>query len=657
MAKPINSFELLHRSIRQSRSKIRKMETVQDSPCVKSLRRSKLDRLISNLCLAKFHVADQKMLLKSLTCLRDTIGNADLKQDIASYVSNLIMYRDKLHRDELDKTDMPILHTVIYGSPGTGKTLLSKILASVWCSIGLLGNQPDMPASKRKTYKMEYERMQLDKNQINVPMVNPVACIVWFSIAYIAYRMIDVLWARFNPVKEASTAESNVVKIVLTVGVCFAVYKAIFMLTSALYSDRVEPRELGTTSKKAEAGNPVIGADGVVNGDSKRSPRSFYQKYADVLASDLVVYCSPADFIGKYLGHTAQKTRELMQLAIGKVLFVDEAYSFITRSDNMFGKEALNEMTNFLDAHPGELILVFAGYEKDLREGVFAVQKGLDRRFGLQLTCNGYTKRELFKMFCNRLASRSVKMAMVPECYAEFARGEYTYMAGDINRMIDYVMEPLAHNYLDEKVRSALLESEHSDATDMTSEGEEEEDDEDDEDEEDGGVEEEEEDDEEEVQEGGYADNSTSRRGISNKGTEHGDHSSGYGTNSESGNSEGEREESREKHSGNLLGKRRRLGSGYYPPDVPDKSSGVNRETLDVPMEGTDQGGKQVECKGAAHGGEEEEEISDPKHLMMITPFKVHRAVAKLNARKPQARIDSINLSGLDALQRVLQHM
>ena len=115
-------------------------------------------------------------------------------------------------------------------------------------------------------------------------------------------------------------------------------------------------------------------------GTRKKTKTEFFKTYADVLNNSRVVFKSPADFM--YLGWTSSKSREVLQQSLGKVLFVDEAYGFIPRGDNMFGIEALNEITAFVDSHPREIVLIFAGYEKELRRGVFESQKGLDRQQG-----------------------------------------------------------------------------------------------------------------------------------------------------------------------------------------------------------------------------------------------------------------------------------
>ena len=98
-----------------------------------------------------------------------------------------------------------------------------------------------------------------------------------------------------------------------------------------------------------------------LDGKVEKRVHGNFKRFSRVLDSDKVVFTSPADFIGKYMGFTA---RQLLQSCLGKVLFVDEAYGLIPRESHMYGNEALNELTSFIDAHKGEIVLIFTGYEE-----------------------------------------------------------------------------------------------------------------------------------------------------------------------------------------------------------------------------------------------------------------------------------------------------
>lgn len=89
--------------------------------------------------------------------------------------------------------------------------------------------------------------------------------------------------------------------------------------------------------------------------------------------------CSAADLIAQFVGQSAPKTREVMRSALGKVLFVDEAYRL---QDGQFGIEAVNEIVDCLTKPDfmGKLVMIIAGYTDDINS-LLRVNPGLASRF------------------------------------------------------------------------------------------------------------------------------------------------------------------------------------------------------------------------------------------------------------------------------------
>lgn len=63
-----------------------------------------------------------------------------------------------------------------------------------------------------------------------------------------------------------------------------------------------------------------------------------------VLTKGHLIEVDRGEMVGEYIGHTAQKTKELIKKAMGGVLFIDEAYSLARGGDKDFGKEAIDTM-------------------------------------------------------------------------------------------------------------------------------------------------------------------------------------------------------------------------------------------------------------------------------------------------------------------------
>ena len=98
-----------------------------------------------------------------------------------------------------------------------------------------------------------------------------------------------------------------------------------------------------------------------------------------ILGTAEVVECSSSDMVGQYVGHTGPKTKKLFEKALGKVLFIDEAYRL---AEGHFAQEAIDELVGLLThaSFKSKLIVVLAGYEQDMNR-LLSVNTGLSSRF------------------------------------------------------------------------------------------------------------------------------------------------------------------------------------------------------------------------------------------------------------------------------------
>ena len=90
------------------------------------------------------------------------------------------------------------------------------------------------------------------------------------------------------------------------------------------------------------------------------------------LSSTEVIECSASDLVGQYVGQTGPKTKQKFEEALGKVLFIDEAYRL---SEGQFAKEAMDELVGILtqEAFAGKLIVIIAGFTVVLCGFVFVI--------------------------------------------------------------------------------------------------------------------------------------------------------------------------------------------------------------------------------------------------------------------------------------------
>ena len=116
-----------------------------------------------------------------------------------------------------------------------------------------------------------------------------------------------------------------------------------------------------------------------------------------LLSSPAVIEAHRADLVGEYLGATAIKTNELIDSALGGVLFIDEAYSLVNEGDGQgdrFGNEAVQALLKRAEDNREDLIIILAGYERQM-DTFLGTNPGLNSRFGNRVSFPGYAPAEL----------------------------------------------------------------------------------------------------------------------------------------------------------------------------------------------------------------------------------------------------------------------
>jgi probable Rubsico expression protein CbbX len=111
-----------------------------------------------------------------------------------------------------------------------------------------------------------------------------------------------------------------------------------------------------------------------------------------------VVVATRDDLVGQYVGHTAPKTKEVLQKAAGGVLFIDEAY-YLYRAENErdYGQEAIEILLQFMENRRDDLVVIFAGY-KDRMDTFFQSNPGLHSRIAHHLEFPDYSLDELMEI-------------------------------------------------------------------------------------------------------------------------------------------------------------------------------------------------------------------------------------------------------------------
>jgi hypothetical protein len=323
-------------------------------------------------------IRDPKLLIKSLTELNELIGNAKIKESIAMQISHLIV-KKKRGKDNSNV----MLNSILYGPPGVGKTHISTKLAKIWYALGYLkGYKNNNPLNMQDLFKNGNN----DEELATMMIAGAFIVLLW---------VIGLTWNFYS----SYGALLTVILIITLI--------AVFIFVALYYKN--------TPKDKKE------------NFD--------LSKYFN--DDEVVKVVSRVDMVGPYVGSTAIKTTKLLEESLGKVLFIDEAYSILQSPEDSFGMEALTTLNLFLSNHPNEILVIFAGYKDLLESGPFAAQPGLKRRFMWHFDCDGYSIDELYEIFKFKLHQEKFKVKDDDEILALFKHYDcFPNYGGDIEKLI-----------------------------------------------------------------------------------------------------------------------------------------------------------------------------------------------------------------------------
>ncbi|MBF2053126.1 MAG: AAA family ATPase, partial [Candidatus Sericytochromatia bacterium] len=171
-------------------------------------------------------------------------------------------------------------------------------------------------------------------------------------------------------------------------------------------------------------------------------------KELEVLPEDRVTVAERAQLVAGYVGQTAIKTNQLIDQALGGILFIDEAYSLAPASENDFGKEAIDTLLTRMENDRGRFVVIAAGYRDEMQHFINS-NPGLQSRFNSFLDFTDYQPTELRQIFDYMLQQRGYQLqvseedqqrinAFFEQMYAR--RGEKFGNARDVRNALDQLL-------------------------------------------------------------------------------------------------------------------------------------------------------------------------------------------------------------------------
>jgi DNA polymerase III delta prime subunit len=304
------------------------------------------------------------LLMTSLIELNQLVGMERLKDSISLQVMRLI---DSANNGE---TSSKMLNTILYGPPGVGKTKVGIILSKIWFALGYLkkpGKLKPMPDTNNGIPNTTTINTTGDNNN---GLVFLVLIVLFYLFTYIVsglsylYDTVGGMWLMF-------------ILGLLTILILYLYWnkRSYTYITNIV---QIKPDE----QKSLEINDRNIN---------------------QINDRDIITVVSREDFVAGFLGQTAIKTKALLHANLGKVIFIDEAYSLLNGDRDQYGMEALTALNLFMSEYPDSIAVIFAGYKDLMKYGIFKAQPGLPRRCMWHFECAGYTGDQLSDIFLRQV--------------------------------------------------------------------------------------------------------------------------------------------------------------------------------------------------------------------------------------------------------------
>ncbi len=133
-------------------------------------------------------------------------------------------------------------------------------------------------------------------------------------------------------------------------------------------------------------------------------------KEINILSKGQLVEVERADLVGEYIGHTAQKTKEMIKRSLGGIMFIDEAYTLAQGGEKDFGQEAIATLVKAMEDHRQDLIVILAGYSNEMNRFIRS-NPGLRSRFPIHIDFCDYNEEELFQIALQMYAEREYQLS------------------------------------------------------------------------------------------------------------------------------------------------------------------------------------------------------------------------------------------------------
>lgn len=175
-----------------------------------------------------------------------------------------------------------------------------------------------------------------------------------------------------------------------------------------------------------------------------------------IIKKNQVVEVGGSDLIGQYIGDSAKKTKLIIEASKGGVLFIDEAYTLNTGYKG-YGDEVLGELVKAMEDFKEDLVVIFAGYEKEMKE-FLKRNPGMQSRIKSEIYFPNYTPDELGEIFVSMAKTAQYEVSKeLKDTYIDFAKKVLLPDPGfgnarAVRKGLGQIIERHATNYVERRI-------------------------------------------------------------------------------------------------------------------------------------------------------------------------------------------------------------
>ena len=188
-------------------------------------------------------------------------------------------------------------------------------------------------------------------------------------------------------------------------------------------------------------------------------------KTLGILSRGQLIEADRSKLVAGFSGQTAIKTNQLVDSAIGGVLFIDEAYTLASGDNDSFGSEAIDTLLKRLEDDRGKFICIVAGYTRQMHDFIDS-NPGMKSRFTQTINFEDYSSEELSQIFFNMATARKFSMddevkdavkRMFDQIYLR--RDRNFGNAREARKMFDETVENQSHRLVEEMGRHTVTDT------------------------------------------------------------------------------------------------------------------------------------------------------------------------------------------------------